>query len=177
MKENALLCLALLIAWPAIGFGQSESGFDVKAVAKDMEERIKACPRREIVSQIERKHNKKAWQKHGWGPPSDVFADVKPSDSILYPYTLTIEFRLSYTIGPERENKYEADRDRDLSQNTVTMVLSATSRYRNIYSVGKNGIRLKTREVFMQKLFDNVPGHWDERPSWPDACWDQIADK
>jgi len=81
---------------------QSGSEFDVKALAKKMEERFEACPRREIVAKFDRKHHKQVWQKEAWGPPTDVFAVVKPNDSILYPYLLTIEFSLSFAYGPER---------------------------------------------------------------------------
>lgn len=56
--------------------------------------------RREIVSELERKHHKLVWEKQAWGPPTDVFADEKPNDSILYPYVLTVEFSLSFTYRP-----------------------------------------------------------------------------
>jgi hypothetical protein len=67
----------------------SDSAFDLNAIAKDVEQRFRACPRREVVFKT-----KRLWQKEAWGPPSDVIADVKPSDSSLYPYVLTVEFNL-----------------------------------------------------------------------------------
>jgi hypothetical protein len=66
---------------------------------------FKACPRREVVAPFGRKHHKQVWQKQAWGPPTDVFADVKRNnDSILYPYILTVEFSLGITFGPERQS-------------------------------------------------------------------------
>src|ERR1700736_6006841 len=114
MRKNILLSL-ILLSWPGVMRAQNSSDFDVKALAKDMEERFEACPRREIVAEFDRKHHKQVWEKHGWGPPTDVFADVRPNDSILYPFNLTIEFSLSYAYGPERQTKADAEKDTNLS--------------------------------------------------------------
>src|SRR5260370_12614126 len=109
MRKNTLLSLLLLSSWSALA--QSDSEFDIKTLARDMEKRFEACHRREIVAQFDRKHHKQMWEKQAWGPPTDVFADVKPNDSILYPYILTIEFTLSLTFRPERQSSTESERD------------------------------------------------------------------
>lgn len=174
MRRSILLSLLLLISWSGTTTAQSDSGFNVKALAKDMEKRFEACPRREVVGKFDRKHHKQVWEKQAWGPPADVFADVKPSDSILYPYILTVEFSLSQTFGPERQTKADAERDSDLSQLEAPLAALLRAKYRNVYLAGKDGIRLKTTEVSRTKL-DGTPGTWEERPLWPDACWDHIA--
>jgi len=153
---------------------QSDSEFNIKTLARDMEKRFEACPRREVVIQSDRKHHKQIWEKHAWGPPTDVFADVKPNDSILYPYILTIEFSLSITFGPERQSRADAEKDTDLAELALPLLLPRKGKYRDVYLAGEDGIRLKTRELLNYKL-DGTPSTWEERPSWPDACWDQIA--
>lgn len=115
MRNNILFISVLLISWPGILRPQSGSEFDIKALAKDMEKRFEACPRREVIAEFERKHHKRVWEKQAWGPPTDVFADVKPNDSILYPYVLTVEFSLSWSFGPERQSKADAEKDTSLT--------------------------------------------------------------
>ena len=114
MTKNVLLTLLLLIAWPEFMNSQSGAELDIKALAKSMEERFEACPRREVVGDIARKHNRHVWEKYAWGPPTEVFVDIKPNDSILYPYILTVEFSLNQTFGPERQSKSEAENDSDV---------------------------------------------------------------
>jgi hypothetical protein len=146
---------------------QSDSGFDLNAVAKDVERRFRACPRREVVFKA-----KRIWRKEAWGPPSDVIADARPNDSILYPYALTVDFNLSISYGPERKSKTEAEGDTELSPSSVLVYLgAATSRNRNIYLVNKDGIRLKTREI----LAHGTQDQWSERTTWPNACWDWVG--
>jgi hypothetical protein len=176
MRQQMLLWSALLlILCPGILNCQSNSEFDFKAVAKDMEERFKACPRREVVAQFDRKHPKQAWQKQAMGPPSDVFIDIKPNDSLLWPYILTVEFTLRYTFGPERRSKQEAQEDSQLEVELAVGKL-LTTRYRNTYLVSRDGIRVKARE-FLPRTLDGTPSRWKERSIWPDACWDQFGAK
>jgi hypothetical protein len=176
MRKGILLSLVLLSSWPGIMSAQSVSDLDVKALAKDTEERFEACPRREIVAEFNRKHHKQVWEKQAWGPPTDVFADVKSNDSILYPYILTIEFSLTYTYGPERQSKADAERDANLSQLATPELALRRGKYRTVYLASKDGILLKTREVLHEKL-DGTLGSWEERALWPDACWDRIGVK
>jgi hypothetical protein len=173
-KKVPLFLLLVSCSWSGVMRAQTGPQFDVRALAQDMEKRFEACPRREVVAGFDRKHHKQVWEKQGWGPPTDVLADVKPSDSVLYPYILTIEFSLSYTYGPERRSEAEAGEDTDLSPLPTPVAALRRGKYRAVYLVGKDGVRLKTREVLHEKL-DGTPGTWEERPSWPDACWDQIA--
>jgi hypothetical protein len=161
--------------WPGIMRAQSGSEFDVKVLASNMEQRFKACPRREVVAAFDQKHHKQVWQKQGWGPPFDVFADVKANnESILYPYILTVEFSLSHTFGPERQSEADARGDSQLSQLGSPLSALLTGRYRNIYLASKDGIRVKTRQSLERKL-DGTAIEWKDRPSWPDARWDQIG--
>jgi len=176
MRKSILLSLLLLSSWSGTTKAQSDSEFNIKALARDLEKRFEACPRREGVAKFDRKHHKQVWEKQAWGPPTDVFADAKPNDSILYPYILTIEFSLSHTFGPERQNKADAERDSDLSQLEAPLRVLLRAKYRNVYLVSKDGIRLKTTEVLHTTL-DGTPSTWEERPLWSDACWDQIAAK
>lgn len=176
----------LLGSCPLINAQGGDSDFDVKVLAKNIEERLEACPRREVIRESDHKHHR--WQKTAWGPPSDVIADVKPNDSLIYPYILTIEFSLSWGFGPERDSKAEAEKDMKLSHFVVdpekvtpqnyklAMALQRAGKNRNVYLVGKDGIRLKAIQVLAQNL-DGTPGTWEDRPSWPDACWDHIAVK
>lgn len=154
---------------------QNSTEFDIKSAAKDIEERFKACPRREVVAQFQRKHHKQVWQKEAMGPPSDVFVDVKQNDSLLWPYILTVEFTLRYSFGPERQSKQQAQEDSQLDVELAVGKL-LTTRYRNTYLVSRDGIRVKTREFFPVTL-DGMRSSWKERSIWPDACWDQIAAK
>ena len=170
---------ALLLFSVSALFAQSDSAFDVKAIAKDVEQRFMTCPRREAVFKDHKK-----WRKEAWGPPSDVIADVKPSDSSLYPYVLTVEFNLRIWYGPERKSKAEADRDTELLPSSNPMVTNM-SRNRNVYLVSGGGIRLKIREVLGKNHFSDIPGEWVivsgapspwvERTSWPNACWDWVS--
>ncbi len=176
MKKKILLSLLLLSCWSASVPAQNSSEFDIKTLARDMEKRFEACPRREVVIQSDRKHHTQVWEKHAWGPPADVFADVRPNDSLLYPYALTIEFSLSITFGPERQSKADAEKDTDLAQLPLPPLVARRGKYRNVYLAGQDGIRLKARELLDEKL-DGTPVSWKERPSWPDACWDQIGAK
>jgi hypothetical protein len=156
--------------------GQSGSGLDVKVLAKDMEKRFEACPKREMVLPYEREKHKPAWAKLALGPPTDVFADIKPNDSVLYPYLVTIEFKLEFSYGPMRKSKSEAEKDTKLSAIPVSLPSLRGSRYRYIYLVGNDGTRIKTREIFRDEM-NGTPGTWGEVTSNPDACWDQIAVK
>lgn len=149
---------------------QTESDVRLKTLGRDMERRFQNCPRREVVAQFDRKHHKQVWQKEAWGPPTDVFADARPNDSVLYPYLMTVEFSLTMSVGPERESKAEAERDSVLSP----LPYMPKGKYRTAYLVGKDDVRLKSREVLSEKP-DGSSGTWKERPSWPDACWDQIV--
>lgn len=169
MRMSILLSLLMLSSWSGTTTAQSDSEFNIKSLAKEMESRFERCPRREVVAKFDRKHHKQVWEKQAWGPPTDVFADVKPNDSILYPYVLTIEFSLSSTFGPERESRAEAERDTNLSQISGLAAL-LKGKYRKVYLVGRHDIHLKSRELLRE-------GTWEERPSWPDACWDQIGVK
>lgn len=164
MTKNILLLLLLLLSLPAIVSAQQEPGFDIKRVAQDMEARFKACPRMETIASHKGKHGKVTWQKRAVGPPYEVFVDVKSSDSILYPYTLTVEYSVSFTAGPERQSRADAEKDADL---TPMDLLVPTNKHRNIYAVGKGGIRLQKREA---------PTTWEERLFLSqDACWNQIG--
>lgn len=176
MKESILLSLLLLSSWQGTTMAQTDSEFNVRALAKDLEKRFEGCPRREVVSKFDRKHHKQVWQKQAWGPPTDVLADVKPNDSILYPYIFTVEFSLGHTFGPERQTKADAEGDSDLSQPEAPLAALLTGKYRNVYFASKDGIRLKTTEVLHRKL-DGTSSTWEDRPLWPNACWDQIAAK
>lgn len=170
---------ALLLFSVSALFAQSDSAFDVKAIAKDVEQRFRACPRREVVFKYYKK-----WQKEAWGPPSDVIADVRPSDSSLYPYVLTVEFSLRMWYGPERKSKTEADRDTELLPSSDPLVTNM-SRDRNVYVLSRDGFRLKIREVSDKNHFSDIPGkwvivsgtpsQWVERTSWPNACWDWVG--
>jgi hypothetical protein len=109
-------------------FAQRDPAFDLNAIAKDVERRFRACPRREVVFK-----SKRIWRKEAWGPPSDVIADARPNDSSVYPYVLTVEFNLSISYGPERKSKTEAGEDTELSPSSVLIQLGAdTSRNRNV---------------------------------------------
>lgn len=164
----AWLCLMLLICWPGFISGQSDSEVDVRAVAKNVEEGFKACPRREVVAQFDRKHHKKVWQKQAWGPPTNVFVDVKPNDSLLYPYLVVVEFSLPHTFGPERQSKEDAQNDAQLEAKLGELL---TLTCRDTYLVGKDNVRVKSRE------FLPIGSTWRERSLWSDACWDHIAVK
>lgn len=101
-----------------------------------------------------------------------MFADVKPNnDSLLYPYLLTVEFSLTHTFGPERETREEAERDTNLEPMFGDLL---TSHYRNTFLLGKEGIRIKSREM-QSKGLDGSTARWEDRPSWSDACWDHIG--
>jgi hypothetical protein len=152
MKVLLSVVVFFLFSYPA--FAQSDSGFDLNAIAKDAEQRLRACPRREVVFK-----SKRIWRKEAWGPPSDVIADAKPNDSSLYPYVLTVEFGLSISYGPERKSKTEADRDTELLPSYDPLVTN-TSRNRNVYLVSRDGIRLKIREVVYGNHFSDTPGMW-----------------
>ena len=92
------------------------------------------------MANFKRGFHKSVWQKEAWGPPSEVIADVRSNDSILYPYVLTVEFNLSISYGPERKTKTEAEKDTELSPSTVLTQLGAdTSRNRNVYLVDRDG--------------------------------------
>jgi hypothetical protein len=117
-----------------------------------------------------REHRKQIWIKEAWEPPGDVFADAKANDSVLYPYTMVVEFSLKMTSGPERDTKAEAENDTNLSP----IPYMPDARYRNVYLVGKDTVRLKRREVLSQERTSS--GLWQERPAWPNACWDHIAE-
>lgn len=173
MRKTILLSVLLLVTCPIIGAAQNDPDFNLKALATDLEKRFEACPRREVVAPFDRKHHKQIWEKSGWGPPVQVFADAKPNDSILYPYIVMVEFYLSFTYGPERQSKAEAESDSNLSPLGLPLAAAQGGRYRNIYLVGRDGLRLKARE-FLESQSDGAGGVWKERPLWPDACWDQI---
>lgn len=169
---------AALLLFSSSALAQSDSAFDVNAIAKDVEQRFRACPRREAVFKDHKK-----WRKEAWGPPSDVIADVKPSDSSLYPYVLAVEFHLRIWYGPERKSETEADRDTELLPSSDFLVTNM-SRNRNVYLVSRDGIRLKKREVLDKNHFSDIPGEWVsggtpgqwvERTSWPNACWDWVG--
>jgi len=151
--------------------GQGEPEVDVKSLAKDVEARFTSCSRREVVARFDRKQRKKIWQKQGMGPPANVLVDVRPNDSVLYPYLLIVEFTLVHTFGAERATKEEAEKDTELKQLLGELL---TAKYRNTYLVSKDGIRLRSREFFSRRL-DGSPGTWRERTVWQDACWDQIG--
>lgn len=173
-KHSSLLCscLLLLTCLPGSTNGQSDFELDVRAIAIKMEDSFKACPRREVVAQFEGKHHKPFWQKQAWGPPTEVFADVKSnSESVLYPYLLIVEFSLRHTFGPERQSKEDAQNDSELEAKFGDLL---TGRYRNIFLVGKDGIRIRSREFRPMKI-DGTVSTWEDRPLWPDACWDQIV--
>ena len=172
MRFQSLMILVLLSSGATILTAQTESEVRLKTLASDMEKRFQSCPRREVVAQFERKHHKQVWLKEAWGPPTDVFADAKPNDSVLYPYVISVEFSLRMSFGPDRGNKAEAENDSTLSP----LPYMPKGKYRTIYFVGKDDVRLKSREVLSQKL-DGSSGTWEERASWPDACWDQIVGK
>ena len=173
---KVLLSFLLILSCPALSFAQSDSAFDLNHIARDVEQHFSACPRREVVAEFKRGFHKTIWQKEAWGPPSDVIADTRPNDSSLYPYVLTVEFNLSITYGPERKSSAEAEKDTDLSPSSVLIQLGAdTSKNRNVYLVNKDGIRLKIRETLVKKFLDGTPGHWVERTTWANACWDWIG--
>jgi hypothetical protein len=172
MRTKILVTLLLLTAFPEFVTGQNESVLDVKAVAKNFEKRFQDCPRREVVGRFDRKHHKQVWQKQAWGPPTDVFVDIKANDSMLYPYLMFVEFSLGHSFGPERQSQSDAAKDVDLSQNP-TLAALLKGKYRNVYFLSKDDIKLKSRELQRQEL-DGKASTWEQRPSWPDACWDQI---
>jgi hypothetical protein len=175
MTKEIVLFLMLRSFSPVSALAQSGSQFDVKALASNVEQQYRACQRRETVGAFDRKHHKTVWQKQAWGPPSDVFVDVKSnSESILYPYILTVEFSLSQTSGPERESKADADKDSELSPLSSSLSSLFTARYRTIYLASKDGIRVKGREL-LNKGLDGKASGWNERPVWTGACWDQIG--
>jgi hypothetical protein len=81
---------------------------------------------------------------------------------------LTVEFNLGVTWGPDRESKADAEKDTELFRSPALVNLGAdTWKNRNVYLLGKDGIRLKAREVFK--------GQWQERAILNDACWDWVG--
>ena len=172
MPYKSLMILVLLSSGTTTLCAQTESEVRLKNLASEMEKRFQNCPRREVVAQFDRKHRKQVWRKEAWGPPADVFADAKPNDSVLYSHIISVEFSLRMGFGPERGSKAEAQSDSTLSP----LPYMPKGKYRTVYLVGKDEVRLKSREVLSQKL-DGSSGTWEERPSWPDACWDQIVGK
>jgi hypothetical protein len=175
-KKSLLLYLILLTAWPGMITAMSGPEMDVKVVAKELENRFEACPRREMVIPFQQEKHKPVWAKLGFGPPTQVFADIKPYDSVLYPNTITIEFRLDFTYGPMRKSKAEATKDTNLVTLAVGVPSLRGSRYRYIYLVGSDGIRVKSREVFQDPM-NGTNGSWSDAPTYPDACWDRIGVK
>src|SRR5229473_1637775 len=169
----AWLSLILLTCRPGLGRAQGDSGFDVKAFARKMEDRFEACPRREVVARFDRKHHKQVWQKQAEGPPTSIFVDVRRNDSLLYPYLVVVEFSVPRTFGPERQSKEDAQNDSQLEPKLGELL---TLRGRNNYLVGKDDIRIKSREFLPTKL-DGAVATWRERSLSPDACWDQIGMK
>jgi len=72
------------------------------------------------------------------------------------------------TWGPDRKSKAEAEGDTELSRNSVLVSLGKdTWRNRNVYLLGKDGIRLKTRETFNRD--------WQNRTPLANACWDWVG--
>jgi hypothetical protein len=153
----------------SITSAQNNRAMDVKAIAADVTKRIEACPRRETVTAFERKHHKLAWVKGAWGPPINVFVDVKPNDSLLYPYILIVEFDLLMTEGKEKNTEEEAENDSNLSP----LPLFHAARYRNTFLVSEDGLHLRATEVLDTDL-NGVAKGWEDRPRWADACWDRL---
>lgn len=169
MRNNATLLLSFLLVSTGVASAQADQEMNAKAIATDVEKRIEACPRREVVAAFDRKFHKQVWVKEAWGPPTQVFADVKSNDSLLYPYVLIVEFHLGFFVGPERKNKNEADHDANLSP----MPGIRGGKYRNTFFVNRDGLHLKLAE-FLGTDPVGVPKGWEERSPWSDACWDQI---
>jgi hypothetical protein len=145
------------------------------AYSADLERRFEACPRREVVGAFERGHHKQIWQKQAWGPPTQVMADARANDSLLYPYVVTVEFYLRFTYGSEHHSKAEAENDSNLSPLGIPLAAAQSAKYRNVYFVNKDGARLKSTEVFdTTQQSVGGPGKWIATPVWGDACWDQI---
>ena len=49
MTKGMVFFLMFVSCWPGIMRAQSVSQFDVKVLASDMEQRLRTCPRREIL--------------------------------------------------------------------------------------------------------------------------------
>lgn len=137
-------------------------GPDAKAIAvtKSVVVQIENCPRRERIADF----GKHDWVKDAWGPPTDVTFDVEKTNSIIHPFSGIVEFVLVVSHGPHRNTKLEAEKD------TVLQPFMRTS-YRNTYDITADGkAALHSRE-----LLDAVSSKWEPRPSWSDACWDNIT--
>ncbi len=172
MKLKIVMFLLLVAVFTKSGSTQKISELNPKIIASDVETRFAACPRREMVTSFERKFHKSVWVKGAWGPPTNVFADIKANDSLLYPYLLVVEYNLAFSEGVEHKTKDEAQNDNDLSQQTL-LPSAGVGKYRNTFLVNKDGLHLKTTEIQVTDFYGSPKG-WQERPVWADACWDQL---
>ena len=80
-----------------------------------------------------------------------------------------IEFSLTFNSGPERESQEDAENDANLSQFAAPGMPLRKVQNRNVYWADKDRARIKARQVL------GTNGVWGDRPSWPDACWNQIS--
>lgn len=175
MKRSLPLLVIFLVCCPATSARPQANGdFNIRKFAADLEQRYKACPRREVVASFERKHHKVVWQKQAWGPPIQVIADAKANDSLLYPYIVNVEFTLKFTYGPEHKSEAEAVSDSNLSPLGIPLAAAQGARYRNVYLVNSDGGRLRATEVLQEPPAQGDSEKWIARPVWSDACWDQI---
>jgi hypothetical protein len=156
MKLALFLFVAPLVA-PAVA-QDDEAAERATATTKEIVKTLQACQERVVVAKFE-----SGWAKWAWGPPAQVKYDVERTNSIIYPYTATVEFSVPAKYSKSHKKKEEAEADAQLRP-----LLS--SRYRNIYKITKDGkLLLDSVQVVGVKS-----GQWERRLVWNDACWDKL---
>ena len=129
---------------------------DARLMADVLASKLRDCPTRAIVAKF-----KSGWSKTTWGPPTDVDYDVLPTDSLVWPYRIVIQYTLPTRVTKTYKKKDEAEGD-----STADLVIRL--KYKDMYELGDKGLRISSL------LAQEMGGGWHERLTAPDACWDSF---
>jgi hypothetical protein len=99
-------------------------------------DQIRCCP--EVTSVTQTKEKKPWFVRSFWRAPTDVRFDLQRSDSLIAPFTGTVEFSVSSGMSRYWRTAKGAASDE-------VVVLPLTTRHRYFYRVDENGAHLDLR--------------------------------
>jgi len=99
-------------------------------------------------------------------PPTNVWFDVKPSDSLVAPFEGIVEFSVQFAGSRDMKTEAEAASAPDYPK------ASKTIWFRNSYRINGSSVQLD-----YQSYFDSQQQDWHSRQGNTNGCWDRIGNQ
>ena len=151
--------IILLVTALLLNQATNSNDEDAKSLGRSLAASLEKCPVRVVVANF----GKHGWTRTTCGPPTDVDHDVVRTNSLKWPYRVTVTFTLPISATKNRKHKEDAEQD-------TKSALVLRPKYQNVYDIADDKV------VRLSETSDLMPlqNSWKERPRLSDSCWDQL---